>query len=237
VIPHLGRGLAAGATARSPAGAVRGPPPGPEVGAARAERGAAVVELLVVFLSLLVPLVYAMVVMADVQRALLATSSAAREAGRMYVTGSDRSHAERRAALAYREVLATYGMRAGDPGAGMRLEAGCPAGAGSGPGVEPAPGPVPGPGSVPRSGSGPGPGPASRVGPGYGFGSGLTVGAGSGSGVGCSGGFGPGAEVRVVVTYRVPVARLPFLGPVGGPGVTVGATHHTRVDRYRGLGG
>ena len=53
-------------------------PGGPEAG----ERGAAVVELLVVFLTLLVPLVYVMLVMADVQRALLATSSAAREAGR-----------------------------------------------------------------------------------------------------------------------------------------------------------
>ena len=112
------------------------------------------VELLVVFLTLLVPLVYVMVVMADVQRALLATSSAAREAGRVYATGSDRLDAERRAGLAYR-----------------------------------------------------------------------------------AGGFGPGAEVEVVVTYRVPVARVPFLGAVAGPGVTVGATHHTRVDRYRGLGG
>jgi hypothetical protein len=148
------------------------------------ERGAAVVELLVVFLTLLVPLVYAMVVMADVQRALLATSSAAREAGRVYVTGSDRLAAERRAAQAYREVLGTYGIRAGDPKAAMRVRVGCPAGVGSG----------------------------------------------------CVGGFGPGAEVQVVVTYRVPVARLPFLGAVAGPGVTIGATHHTRVDRYRGLG-
>jgi hypothetical protein len=165
---------------------------------AGAERGAAVVELLVVFLTLLVPLVYVMVVMADVQRALLATSSAAREAGRVYVTGADRADAERRAAIAYRDVLATYGVppgeptagtpgapRAGGPGAGMWLRARCPPEAGPG----------------------------------------------------CAGGFGPGAEVEVEVTFRVPVARLPFLGAVAGPGVTVGATHHTRVDRYRGLGG
>ena len=149
------------------------------------ERGAAVVELLVVFVTLLVPLVYAMLVMADVQRALLATSSAAREAGRVYVTGSDRLDAERRAGLAYREILGTYGMRAGDPRAGMALRAGCPPAAPSG----------------------------------------------------CVGGFGPGAEVRVVVTYRVPVARLPFLGAVAGPSLVIGATHHTRVDRFRGLGG
>jgi hypothetical protein len=149
------------------------------------ERGAAVVELLVVVLTLVVPLVYAMVVMADVQRALLATSSAAREAGRVYVTGPDRVAAERRAQVTCREVLATYGIRAADPGARMRLRAGCPAEAGAD----------------------------------------------------CGRGFGPGAEVEVEVTYRVPVARLPFLGAVAGPGVTVGATHHTRVDRFRGLGG
>jgi hypothetical protein len=162
-----------------------GPAGRPTRTAAEAERGAAVVELLVVFLTLLVPLVYAMVVMADVQRAMLATSGAAREAGRVYVTGADRVDAERRAGRAYREVLGTYGVRAGDPRAGMALRVGCPVGE------------------------------ASR----------------------CAGGFGPGAEVQVVVTYRVPVARLPFLGAVAGPGVTVGATHHTRVDRYRGLGG
>jgi hypothetical protein len=149
------------------------------------QRGAAVVELLVVFLTLLVPLVYVMVVMADVQRALLATSSAAREAGRVYVTGPDRPSAERRAEVAYAEVLASYGIRPGDPRAGMRLRARCP--------PEAAPG--------------------------------------------CVGGFGPGAEVEVEVTYRVPVARLPFLGAVAGPEVTIGATHHTRIDRYRGLGG
>jgi hypothetical protein len=151
----------------------------------RPEAGAAVVELLVVALTLLVPLVYAMVVMADVQRALLATSGAAREAGRVYVTGPDRGTAERRAGAAYREVLASYGMAAGDPRASLRLRARCPPAGASG----------------------------------------------------CAGGFGPGAEVEVVVSYRVAVARLPFLGSVAGPGITIGATHHTRVDRYRGLGG
>jgi Flp pilus assembly protein TadG len=160
-------------------------PPGGFRQVRRGERGAAVVELLVVFLTLLVPLVYVMVVMADVQRALLATSSAAREAGRVYVTGTDRLAAERRANLAYREVLASYGMRAEHPRSGMRLRARCPPEAASG----------------------------------------------------CSGRFGPGAEVEVVVTYRVPVARLPFLGAVAGPGITIGATHHTRVDRHRGLAG
>jgi hypothetical protein len=170
-------------TTRPPWGERGGP--GDRRGGPPVDQGAAVVELLVVFLTLLVPLVYAMVVMADVQRALLATSSAAREAGRVYVTGPDRTAAERRAEVAYREVLATYGIHAGDPGAGMRLRVGCP------------------PEATP----------------------------------GCAGGFGPGAEVRVEVTYRVAVARLPFLGAVTGPGVTVGATHHTRIDRYRGLGG
>jgi hypothetical protein len=151
----------------------------------RREQGAAVVELLVVMLTLLVPLVYVMVVMADVQRALLATSAAAREAGRVYVTGPDRVAAERRAGAAYREVLGSYGMRAGDRRASVRLRSGCPAEGASG----------------------------------------------------CAGGFGPGAEAEVVVTYRVPVARLPFLGAVAGPSIVIGATHHSRVDRYRGLGG
>jgi hypothetical protein len=150
------------------------------------ERGAAVVELLAGFLVLVVPLVYVLVVVADVQRALLATSSAAREVGRVYVTGSSRADAERRAAVAYREVLANYGLRAEDPRAALRLEVGC------------------------RPGSG-------RA--------------------ACVGGFGPGAEVRVVVTYRVPVARLPFVGVVAAPNVTVGATQHSRVDRFRGLVG
>jgi hypothetical protein len=77
---------------------------------------------------LVVPLVYVLVVVADVQRVLLATSTAAREAGRVYVTAGSRADAERRARVAYAEVLANFGLRAGDRRAAMRLEAGCPPG-------------------------------------------------------------------------------------------------------------
>jgi hypothetical protein len=146
------------------------------------ERGAAVVEFLVVFLALLVPLVYAIVVMADVQRAMLATSSAAREVGRVYVTAEDRPAAAGRVERAYAEVLGSFGLRPGQGRDRLVLDASCPAG------------------------------PA-----------------------GCVDGFGPGAEVRVVVTWRVAVARLPFLGVLAGPSVTVGATHRTRADRFRGF--
>jgi hypothetical protein len=149
---------------------------------ARGERGAAVVEFVVVFLALLVPLVYAIVVMADVQRAMLATSSAAREVGRVYVTSPDRADAAGRVERAYAEVLGGFGLRPGRGRDRLVVGARCPA----------AP-------------------------------------------AGCVGGFGPGAEVRVVVTWRVAVARLPFLGEVAGPVLTVGATHRTRADRFRGF--
>src|SRR4029453_15892849 len=123
------------------------------------ERGAAVVEFVGGFLTLLVPLVYAIVVMADVQRAMLATSSAAREVGRVYVTAGDRPAAAGRGGGAFAEVLGRFGLRPGQGRDRLVLDASCPAG------------------------------PA-----------------------GCVDGFGPGAEVRVVVTWRVTVARLPFLG-------------------------
>jgi hypothetical protein len=146
------------------------------------ERGAAVIEFLLVFVVLVVPLLYAIAVMADVQRALLAVSTAAREAGRVYVTAPPRD-AERRAELAYGEVLANFGYAASDRRARLVVETAC----------------------------------VDRV-------------------SGCVGGLGPGAEVTVRVVYRVPIARLPFVGAVAGPGLPVGATQSTRVDRFRGIG-
>jgi Flp pilus assembly protein TadG len=164
---------------------VHGRLPGAATGLRAGERGAAVVEFVVVFLALLVPLVYAIAVVAEVQRALLATSSAAREVGRVYVTAADRADAGLRVRRAYAEVLGNYGLRAGGGRDRLEVAASCPARA-----------------------------PAA-----------------------CAAGFGPGAEVRVVASYRVPVARFPFVGVVGGPSVTVGATQRTRADRFRGFQG
>jgi Na+-transporting methylmalonyl-CoA/oxaloacetate decarboxylase gamma subunit len=42
-----------------------------------------------------------------------------------------------------------------------------------------------------------------------------------------------GGEVELRVSYDVPVLQAPFLGSVGGPAVTVSASHVARVDRYR----
>lgn len=141
------------------------------------------IEFLLVFVALVVPLVYAIAVMAAVQRAVLAVSTAAREIGRVYVTSPTRAEANGRMERAYQEVMGNFGYAAGDGRGEVEIHTACPAAAAS-----------------------------------------------------CERGFGPGAEVSVRVTYRVPVARLPFVGAISGPDLPVGATHHTRVDRYRGIG-
>ncbi len=149
----------------------------------RAEDGAAIIEFLAGFLVIVVPLVYGIAIMADIQRAMLATSSAAREVGRVYATASTRAEAEQRAGTAYQDMLANYHYPPTDQRAHLRVDSSCPA-------------------SAPPT---------------------------------CTDGFGPGAEIRVVVSYQVPIMRIPFLGALAGPSLAVGATHHTRADRYSGL--
>jgi hypothetical protein len=146
------------------------------------ERGAAVIEFIAIGLTLTIPLVYAIVLMANVQQAMLATSSAAREVGRMYAVSTTRAEAEARAGTALQDMLRNYHYQPSDSRVGVRVRTSC----------------------------------------------------GSGTTGLCTDGFGPGAEVAVEVTYQVPAARIPFIGLFLG-NITVGSTHHTRVDRFRGL--
>ena len=163
------------------------------------ERGAAVVELLVVFLTLLVPLVYVMVVTADVQRALLGQlqrGARGRSGVRPGRTGGMRSGGRRwRTARCWPPTGCAPGTRV--------------RGCGCGSPAQPAVGPA-------------------------GSGAGSAVGSPSAAGPGCAGGFGPGAEVEVVVTYRVAVARVPFLGPLPGRGDGRG---HAPTPRSTGTAG
>jgi hypothetical protein len=92
----------------------------------RPEGGAAVLEFLVVAAGFLVPLLYLLVTMDLVQRAMLGTSSAAREAGRVYLAapaGHARDQVDRAELTAW-EVLTNYGLR--DPARlSVELRVGC----------------------------------------------------------------------------------------------------------------
>ena len=66
-----------------------------------AERGTAVVEFVYLAVLLMVPIIYLMIGLFDVQRASFAVTEAARQAGRTYVTsGCDAARAQRAADLA-----------------------------------------------------------------------------------------------------------------------------------------
>lgn len=67
------------------------------------ERGSAVVEFHFLGILLLVPLVYVMLAVLDVQRTAYAVTQAAREAGRLYVATADESAARAAAAVALRD--------------------------------------------------------------------------------------------------------------------------------------
>lgn len=45
--------------------------------------------------------------------------------------------------------------------------------------------------------------------------------------------LGRGGEVELRVSYDVPVLQAPLIGSVGGPSITVSASHVARVDPYR----
>ena len=82
------------------------------------EEGSGVIEFAVIFVGLVVPLVYAIVTMAGVQRAMLGTSSAAREAGRVYAVADSEAQGRVRADQAAGEILANHDL---DEGARRRV--------------------------------------------------------------------------------------------------------------------
>ena len=46
-------------------------------------------------------------------------------------------------------------------------------------------------------------------------------------------GWGRGASIDVVVTYRVPVFQAPLLGQITEPAIAVSARHLATIDRFR----
>ncbi len=81
----------------------------------RREEGSAVVEFVFLSTLMLVPLVYLVLVLARVQAGAYAASTAAREAGRAFVTAASVSEAEPRARAAAGIAFADQGF-AGDGG-------------------------------------------------------------------------------------------------------------------------
>ncbi|MEI2728484.1 MAG: hypothetical protein V9E85_05195 [Candidatus Nanopelagicales bacterium] len=96
--------------------------------------GSAVVEFVVLAVMIMVPLVYAAVVVLKVHSATYAAVTAAREAGRAYVTADTTSAASARARSAARIALADHGLPEPNlsiacvdgtclaPGSGIRVE-------------------------------------------------------------------------------------------------------------------
>ena len=74
------------------------------------DRGNAIVEFVYLAILLMVPLVYVLLTVFHVQRAAFAASSAAREAGRVFVTSTDEAVAEDRANTSARIVLRDSGL-------------------------------------------------------------------------------------------------------------------------------
>jgi Flp pilus assembly protein TadG len=80
------------------------------VPADRGDAGNAIVEFVFLAVLVLVPLVYFIVAVADVQRSSLAVTNAAREAGRAFATGRSTPDGLARARVAARLALADQGL-------------------------------------------------------------------------------------------------------------------------------
>lgn len=80
----------------------------------RGERGSAVVEFVVLGVLMLVPLIYLVMTMARLQAGAYAASTAAREAGRGYVTATSQEAAEPRALAAARIAFEDQGFDEGE---------------------------------------------------------------------------------------------------------------------------
>ncbi|HEX4976928.1 MAG TPA: hypothetical protein VFV40_03585 [Nocardioides sp.] len=79
----------------------------------RGQRGSVVIEVVWLSVLLLVPLVYVVVAVFEVQRGAFAATAAARAAGRAYVLAPTPADGERRARAAGQVALADQGVDAG----------------------------------------------------------------------------------------------------------------------------
>jgi hypothetical protein len=87
------------------------------------ERGSALVELVVLEALLVVPLIYLVITLARVQAGSFAVATAAREAGRAYVTASSGPAAPVRADAAARVAFEDQGFGGGEGQVAVRCEA------------------------------------------------------------------------------------------------------------------
>lgn len=80
----------------------------------RNDEGAAMVEFLVLAVTLAVPLCYLLLAVFDVQRAAYGANAATREAARVFIRAPSTAEGERRAEAAARVTLADHGIRPED---------------------------------------------------------------------------------------------------------------------------
>jgi Flp pilus assembly protein TadG len=89
-----------------------------------ADGGSAIIEFVFVAVIVMVPLVYLIVSVADVQRSSLAVAQAAREAGRAFATGDSSADGMRRASVAARLAFEDQGL-SGEPELTFHSGSGC----------------------------------------------------------------------------------------------------------------